>query len=105
MAVLERARETLSAASMRRPAGHVAALQLDGPGCRPIETAEDVHERRLAGPVRPDEADDLALVELEVDAAKRLDSFEGAGDGGGPEQSPGRASLLLSHRSLRRPWP
>ena len=44
-----------------------AALELDGAGSRQVEAGEHVHERRLAGAVGPDEADDLPAVELEGD--------------------------------------
>ena len=36
----------------------------------------------LAGAVRAEERDDLALLELEVDPADRLDAAEGLGDAG-----------------------
>ena len=80
MAVLERAGETVAAAPVRRPAGDVAALELDGAFGRPVEAAEHVHERRLAGAVRPDEADDLTAAQLEGHAPKRLDAGERAGE-------------------------
>ena len=44
----------------------VAAGGADEPG-------GDLHERRLARPVRPEEADELALPDDEVDPAQRLD--------------------------------
>jgi len=37
------------------------------------EAARDLDERRLAGAVRPEQAHELALVDLEVDALQRLD--------------------------------
>ena len=89
VAVLERARETVATAPVGRPAGDVAALELDGASGGPVEPAEHVHERRFAGAVRPDEADDLTAVQLERDPTKRLDAGERAGDGGGPECSSG----------------
>ena len=39
------------------------------PVVRPVEAAEDVDERRLAGAVRADQPDDLAAAQLERDAA------------------------------------
>ena len=70
---LERARE-----AARGRAG--AALQpvtstpssIDRAGGRLLEAGERVDERRLAGAVRADQAEDLALRELEVDAVDRL---------------------------------
>ena len=43
---------------------------------RPDESARDLHERRLAGAVRAEQADELALAHLEVDASQRLDGPE-----------------------------
>ena len=76
--MLERAREPLAPAPVRRPARDVLPLELDGPGVRPVEAAEHVHERRLAGAVRADQPDDLAAAELERDVAERLDALEDA---------------------------
>ena len=55
VAVLERARETRAPAAVRPPARDVAILELDGARARKVEARHDVHERRLAGAVRPDE--------------------------------------------------
>ncbi|HEY6017018.1 MAG TPA: hypothetical protein VIU16_09550, partial [Gaiellaceae bacterium] len=43
--------------------------------------------RRLAGPVRPDQADDLAAAELEVDLLERGDALERPGDAESPERA------------------
>ncbi len=85
MAVLEGACESVPPAPVRRPRRDVPAIELDGAAGRSVEAAEQVHERRLAGAVRADQADDLALLQLERDAAERFDTGERAGDGGGPE--------------------
>ena len=42
----------------------------DRAGVRPVEAAEDVDERRLAGAVRADQPDDLATPSVERDAAQ-----------------------------------
>ena len=65
MAVLKGAGETVTAAPVSRPTGDVAALELDSALGRPVEAAEHVHERRLAGAVRPDETDDLTTMQVE----------------------------------------
>ena len=52
---------------MSAPTGDVAIAELDGAGSRQVEAGEHVHERRLAGAVGPDEADNLPAVELEGD--------------------------------------
>ena len=70
VAVLERPREPVPAAPVRRPARDVAALELDGARRRPVEAAEHVDERRLAGAVRADQPDDLAAAQLERDVAR-----------------------------------
>ena len=58
-AVLEGAYHAGPRPSMSAPTGDVSVAELDGAGSRQIEAGEHVHERRLAGAVRPDEADDL----------------------------------------------
>src|SRR5207244_13505340 len=67
------------------PAGDLAPLERDRALVRPVEAAEHVHERRLAGAVRADQADDLAAAKLQRDLAQRLDALERPRDGGGPE--------------------
>ena len=98
-------------APMRPPARDVAPLELDRALVGEVEAGEDVHERRLPGPVRPDEPDDLVPMELERDVAKRLHALERTRDAGGPERGSGPPCLLrlaLSDkppRSSGRPWP
>ena len=43
------------------------AEDLGAPGGRPDEVQEDPHRRRLAGAVRPEESEDLARLDVEVD--------------------------------------
>ena len=77
-----------------RPRGDLPARELDRAGGREVEAGEDVDEGRLAGSVRADQADDLVAVQLERDVAERVEPFEGARDGGGPESvsgPPGRS--------------
>ena len=52
------------------------AAEHDGAGRRPLEAGEHVDERRLAGAVRADQPEDLALPQLEVDAVERLDAAD-----------------------------
>ena len=57
---------------VRRGVGHVAPVEDDGaPACLD-EPGDRLQQRRLAGAVRPEERDDLALVDLEVDAEQHL---------------------------------
>src|SRR5581483_6798382 len=89
VAVLEGPGEAVPAAAVRGPARDVAALEQDAAVARTVEAAEEVHERRLSRAVRPDQAEDLTLVQLERDVPQRLDAGERARDGGGPERSSG----------------
>src|SRR5204862_8358093 len=67
-----------------------------------VEAAENVDERRLAGSVRSDQADDLPRPQLEGHVAQSLDPREGARDGGGPERSSGPPLLLFDRRQALR---
>ena len=49
-------------------AGDVVAGDPDRALGRPVEGAEEVQQRRLAGPRRPDDRDQLAFLDPEVDA-------------------------------------
>jgi hypothetical protein len=75
--VLKGAGEAGASTAVRRPGGHVAAGELDRPGGREVESGEDVHERRLPGAVRADQADDFVVRQLEGDVAQRVDALEG----------------------------
>ncbi len=44
-----------------------AAFEQDLAGVRPVEAADQVEHRRLAGAVRADEADELAFVDVEIE--------------------------------------
>src|SRR2546426_552015 len=56
--------------------GHVLAVQHGPPGGRLLEAGERVDERGLAGAVRADQAQDLALLQDEVDPVDRVDAPE-----------------------------
>ena len=99
-AVLERAREPGAPAPVRAPAGDVALVELDRAGGREVEAGDQVDERRLAGAVRADQADDLVPVQLERDVVERLHALERARDGGGPERSPGPPRRVRQTTSL-----
>jgi hypothetical protein len=71
----------------------VMPLELDSAGRRPVEAADHVHERRLAGAVRADQPDDFAPAKLEGDLPQRMDALEGARNGGGPERRTGPPRL------------
>ena len=58
---------------VRRPRKHLA-------GRRPVEPAEDAHQRRLAGAVLAEDRQHLAGADVEVDVAQRLHVAEAARD-------------------------
>ncbi len=57
------------------------------PEVGPVEPGDQVDERRLAGAVRADQADDLVPVQLDRDLVERLHALERARDGDGPKRS------------------
>jgi hypothetical protein len=65
--VLEGPANAQSSDSVRRPAGHVVPAHDERTGGRRDKAGEDVDERRLAGPVRPDQAKAFARREAEID--------------------------------------
>ena len=89
VAVLKGSGEPGPPAAARAPARDVAALELDVPRSWTVEARENVHERRLACAVRPDQADDVPAAQLERDVTKSVNALEGPGDTGGPERLSG----------------
>ena len=85
--LLERARHPQAAYPIRREAGERGAVQAHLPGVGAIEAADDLEERRLAGPVRADDADQLAGRHVEGDVAVRGDASEPLGDARDGEQA------------------
>ncbi len=59
--------------------GHVDPGHARAPGRDRHERRQHPDGRRLAGPVRPEEAEDLAALDMQVDAAHRLDRAPTAG--------------------------
>ena len=57
----------------RGPRARRLTADLRVPRARARETARDLHERRLAGAIRTEQADELPFLDLEIDAAERLD--------------------------------
>ena len=88
-----------------------SSVELDVPARRQVEAGDDVDERRLAGAVRPDQADDLVPVQLERDVVERAHARRRSVR----RRRPGaflRASSSMqvrlpppSPRSSGRPWP
>ena len=75
--VLERAGHAEPGQPVRRGPQHVGAVDQHRPGRRPVEPGDAVEQRRLAGPVRPDQAADLAGGDGQVDAVERAQPAEG----------------------------
>ena len=69
---------------MRRQPLQVAGVQFD-PAAVGDEPGHGVHERGLAGAVRPDQAHELTIPHLEVDIGERLHPAEAHGHVGGPK--------------------
>src|ERR1700712_5050229 len=55
---------------------HVEAVDHDFPGRRLLEQVHAAEHRRLAGPGRTDDADDLAFLDLQIDILEHLDGAE-----------------------------
>ena len=82
--------ETGPAAAVGAPArSRRARSSSTVPSSARSKPGQQVDERRLARAVRPDQPDDLVVVELEVDAGERLHALEGPRDRGGPERVSG----------------
>jgi hypothetical protein len=65
------------AATAEGVAPGIAPVDAHGARRRREDAGEDAHGRRLAGPVRPEEADDLATPDGEADAGEGGDGAEG----------------------------
>ena len=85
-AAFRRLRDAQPGDLVRRHAGDVLAVELDmaGAGARLAEDRH--HQRRLAGAVGADQGDDLAGVDLEIDALQRLDLAVGGAQAADREQ-------------------
>lgn len=77
----------------------VLAVQPDGAAVRRDQAGDHVETGRLAGPVGPQQARDLAALDVQGDVAHHLPLAEGAGDVFDPQ--PGRPRGL-SRRGRRR---
>ena len=73
---LERARDAELRDLVRREADEVAALEQHLALVGPVDTGDQVEQRRLARAVRPDHADDLALVDVQVEVGDHVQAAE-----------------------------
>ena len=94
-AELERARDPSRRQPFRRKAGDVLPLEADIAGIGPVEPGHEIEQGGLAGAVRADDADQLALGEIEVDA---VDSGEAAEAARQPAQGQQRCSACVRHQ-------
>ena len=79
-AVLEHRLDAGLARARRVPAGDRLAADEDLAAGRLDHAGEDLDQRRLAGAIVADQADDLAAVDVQVDAAERIDAAVGLRD-------------------------
>ncbi len=91
---------------MRRQPSEVAPVQLRTPRV-PDEARDRVDEGRLAGPVRPDQADELTLLDDDVDPVDGMHAAESHGqagrrEDGGHEPLTGAAAGARSSLRLAR---
>ena len=95
--VLERSGDTQLGGAMRRHVRDLHAVERHAPRLGFVETADQVEDRGLAGPVRPDDAEHFAGVNGEGDITDRLDAAEADGQVARLEQG-----LAHRTRSVRR---
>ena len=74
--VLERSPDAAVREGMWRLTGHVFVREDHAPRRRPVDAREHVEERRLAGAVRTDQADDRAARDGEIDVVDRDEAAE-----------------------------
>ena len=74
--VLKRAADADAGNAVRRAPQDAASLEEDVAGGRRVEPAQAVEERRLAGSVRADEAENLSVPEIEGDVVEGEDAAE-----------------------------
>src|SRR5262249_13802021 len=77
---LKRAADAEAAAAFRRQMGDIDARKDDAPGVGRNRAAGDTEQRGLAGAVRPDDAERLALGDREVERARDHHGAEALGD-------------------------
>ena len=96
--VLEHGLDAGLARPRRVPAGHRLAAHDDLAAGRRDHAGEDLDQRRLAGAVVADQADDLADVDVQADAAERVDVAVGLRDVAELDQVLGHSACLPAGR-------
>ena len=77
---LERARDAALRDHVRRQSEQRGPVEEDLAAVGAVDAGDQVEERRLAGAVRADHADDLALVDVQVEPVDHLQAAEGLRD-------------------------
>src|SRR5262249_62233300 len=85
---------------LRRGAGHVDADEGDVAPVLAVDAGDDIEQRGLARAVRPDEPDDLSLLDVEIDGIERDEAAEAAGQFAAGEQG-GHKAFLSPPRESR----
>src|SRR5262249_23185046 len=100
---LEGARDAALDDLMRLEPDHALSGELDLARVGCVDAGDQVEQRRLAGPVRPDHAHDLALVHVEVEPVDAQQSPEALRDAAQVEQARAHA-VASTPLDPSRPW-
>lgn len=73
---LERARDASGREPFRRQTRDVTAFEANLASVGPVQPGDEIEQRRLAGAIGADDADELALGEIEVDRVDRGEAAE-----------------------------
>jgi hypothetical protein len=82
---LKRPADPPLADGVRGHAGDLAVVEEDASATRFDVPGEKIERRGLAGPVRPDDAGNLALLDTQMDVVHSREAVEGFGDALGTE--------------------
>src|SRR3546814_9589152 len=74
--------------AVRRPAGDVPVVEADLPAAQSEQPEDGLQRSRLAGAVRPDDADDLAPADAEADAVQNIGAAVGPEPADGAPEGP-----------------
>jgi hypothetical protein len=100
---LERARDAGGRHAVRREPDQLALVEPDGALVRLVHAGDQVEDGRLAGAVRTDQADHLALVHGQVELGDHVQAAEGLAHAGQLEQRGHVTSPRCAWRRTARP--
>ena len=95
--------DRVDVATVRREVGHVAPTEVDRPEGRILEAADHAERGRLPATRRPQEAEELALRDVEGQVVDGGDIPEELGDALQPNVDLGHGNLLQGSARSRRP--